>query len=702
LLTALLALGAAWVGVENFVLRRLQALRSAVSRLAAGDMNARSGVPHGDGELGRLAQHFDDMASALRRVTRALRTLSAGNRALVRAGEEQALLERMCQVIVDVGGYPLAWVGYAEQDEARTVRAVAQAGYEGGLDALRRVLGRVSWSNDERGRGPGATAIRTGEPCVIRNVLADPRLAAWHEESRRLGHAAAAGFPLRVHEQVIGCLVLYARDPDAFDSEEMRLLEEAAEDLAFGIAGLRTRSAHAEAHRTIERLAYYDVLTGLPNHAQFEERVNAALAQAGPPALAMLLLGINRFREINDALGFNEGDALLRALGARVRAAVGNEGLVARVRGDEFGVLLPRADAGAAERVAQRILSALDAPFVLGGVAVDVSLAVGIALCPEHGTDAQSLLRRADVAMQYAKRSGDAWAFYTAGRDGDGARRLVMARELRGAIEHDQLALYYQPKVFLPAGEVCGLEALVRWRHPERGLVPPAEFIALAEHTGLIKPLADWAVAAALRQSRAWREAGLRLPIAVNLSVRNLQDPDLVPRVARLLRDHGAGGDWLEFEITESAIMDDPERALQTLRALHELGIALHIDDFGTGYSSLGYLQRLSVDAVKIDKSFVQGMLEDADSAVIVRSTITLAHDLGILAVAEGVENEAVLERLLAKGCDIAQGYHIAKPMPAEECREWLASCRWRLAEHRPLGRRQGQAARSRGDAHSR
>jgi diguanylate cyclase (GGDEF)-like protein len=690
LVVALLALAAAWFGSEAFVLRRVRALATAAQRLAQGDLDARTGLPHGSEELGRLARHFDDMAAALQKVNRALRTLSAGNRTLVRATDEQALLEKMCRIIVEVGGYAFAWVGYAESDEAKAIRPVAQAGFDGGLEKLAEILGVITWADTERGRGPAATAIRTGQPCVARDLLADPGFGPWQEAARRRGYASAVAFPLRVDGQVIGALSMYAREPDAFDEAEMKLLAETAEDLAFGVAGLRTRAAHEQAHDTIARMAYYDSLTGLPNHVRFEERLRQSLSGIGSrgPSLALLMLDLDRFREINDALGFDQGDLLLRDVGQRIRDAVGAEGLVARMRGDEFAVLLPEGDADHAAATARRILAALETPFVLSDITLDVGAAIGIALAPQHGSDVTGLIRHVDLAMRQAKQSGERYAFYAPEQDGDSARRLVLARELRHAIEADELVLYYQPKIDMRHGSVCGTEALVRWIHPQHGMMPPDEFIPLAEHTGLIKPLTDWVLAAALHQSRTWREAGLTLPVAVNLSARNLREAGLLNKMKQMFLAWGASADWLELEITESAIMDDPDSALKTLTSLNHLGIALFIDDFGTGYSSLGYLQRLPVDAVKIDKSFVKDMLANADSAAIVRATITLAHDLGTKVVAEGVENQEMWDRLVELGCDVAQGYFIAKPMPADEFQAWLTESRWHAKTGPAAGRR--------------
>ncbi|MHB1240525.1 MAG: bifunctional diguanylate cyclase/phosphodiesterase [Gammaproteobacteria bacterium] len=673
LLAVILALLSAWVGSVLFVLRPVNLLSAAARRLGAGDLGARTGLSHGPGELGQLARSFDDMASALQRVHRARKTLSAGNRIMVRATDEQSLLVEMCRIIVEVGVYPCAWVGYVEHDQEKTVRLVAQAGFEGGLAALASSI-RVSWGNSDHGHGPAGMAIRSGLPCVAQNIVTDRRFAPWREMFTRCGYAAAGAFPLHGDGQVLGILVIYSMSADAFDEEEMDLLAEAAQDLAFGIATLRTRANHDRAHETIRHMAYYDQLTGLANHINLQERLQQILRapDTGRSPLALLLVGIDRLREINDALGFDQGDLVLKKVGERLCSVMAESEMIARLRGDEFAVLLPGRDAAYAVQAALRILDALDAPLALSDLVLSVSAAVGITLAPEHGTEATHLIRNGDIAMNQAKKLGSRHAFYDPAQGKDSRQRLALASELRRAIEEGQMTLYYQPKVGFKTGMVCGAEALIRWFHPRRGMIPPDEFIPLAEQTGLINPLTDWVLGEVARQTAVWRAAGLGIAVAANLSARNLRDPALVDKVRRLSAAHNAGAGWLELEVTESAIMDDPDTAWDILVRLSDMGIALFIDDFGTGYSSLGYLRKLPVDAVKIDKSFVLEMLTNADSEAIVRSTIDLAHDLGLKVVAEGVEDQATWDRLVDFGCDVAQGYHISRPLPDEQFAAWL------------------------------
>jgi predicted signal transduction protein with EAL and GGDEF domain len=353
--------------------------------------------------------------------------------------------------------------------------------------------------------------------------------------------------------------------------------------------------------------------------------------------------------------------------------------LIARLGGDEFAVLLPSVDPKEPVLVARKITKVLEFPFDIDGLPIDVEASIGIVLYPDHGSDADSLIQRADVAMYAAKQSGSGYTIYTADQDQHSPRRLMLMAELRRAIEEDLLLLHYQPKVNLAAGGVCGVEVLGRWPHHELGAIPPDQFIPLAERTGLIKPLTGWVLDRALNQCRTWYQAGIEIPVAVNLSVRNLLNPQLPDQVAELLQHHGVPPGRLELEITESSIMADPERAREIVTHLNKMGVQLSIDDFGTGYSSLGYLKKLPVHWIKIDKSFVIHMVASESDAVIVQSTIDLAHNLGLKVVAEGVENQEVCDRLIDLGCDMMQGYYISRPLPADELIRWLKESRWKL-----------------------
>jgi diguanylate cyclase (GGDEF)-like protein len=430
-----------------------------------------------------------------------------------------------------------------------------------------------------------------------------------------------------------------------------------------------------------ERLALHDGLTGLPNRLLLADRINAALRAAlrdGSPT-ALLLVDLDRFKEINDTLGHHIGDQLLQQAAERLAGMLNGGVTLARLGGDEFALLLPHTDASAARQVAGSLLTALDDPFDVGGLALSVEASIGIAVAPGHGRDPAALLQRADVAMYLAKSNRTGVETYSAALDDHSPARLALLGELRRAIDEDELVLHYQPKADLRTGAVAGVEVLVRWQHPEHGIVPPDTFIPLAERTGLIRSLTHWVLDRALAQQAAWRRQGLATRLAVNLSARNLTDAGFVETVIGLLERHGVAATTLEFEITESAIVADPAHAEQVLRRLSEIGIAIAMDDFGTGYSCLANLEHLPLDTIKIDKSFVMPMTAHPDAAAIVQSVIDLGRNLGLTVVAEGVETDTVWRDLAERGCDVAQGYLLSRPVPADEATELL-----RTWAHRP------------------
>ncbi len=680
---AFLGITTAWTGGYVLFVRKINAIGHAAQRLALGDMSTRTGLPHGPEEFGQVARGFDEMAEKLqlhqteidatnrelKQINRALITLSSCNRTLVRAVDEKSLLQGMCGVIVEIGGYRMAWVGYAENDKNLGIRPIAHAGFEEGyLETL-----NVSWADNERGRGPAGTAIRTGAPSIARNLVTDARFGPWRAEAIKRGYASCIGLPLRVSGKIAGTLVIYSVDADAFGPAEVNLLVELAGDLAFGIETLRTREQSNLSQETIWRMAYYDEITGLPNHARLAEFMQQMLLDAPPEndSFALLLLDIDRFRDVNDALGIQQANSLLQAIGLRLRHMLPDSEMLAQMRGDEFAILLPRSDSAHAVRTARRVSETMEDPFVMNDLSLDVHVSIGIVLFPDHGDKVDLLMRRADIAVRRAQKSASGYAVYKAEQDDDSPRRLAMAADLRQAIDGNQLLQYYQPKIDMKTGRICGVEALARWNHPQFGAVTPDEFIRLAEHTGLIHTLTYRVLETAVRQARAWRDIGLPVPIAANLSAFNLRDAGLLGKIESLVAAWGIEFDQLELEITETAIMEDPVGALDVLTKLGAMGISLSIDDFGTGYSSLSYLHKLPVNTIKIDKSFVIPMLSDKDSAVIVRSTIALAHDLGLKVVAEGVENEASWLHLSELGCDVAQGYYIGRPMPAAEFERW-------------------------------
>ena len=470
-----------------------------------------------------------------------------------------------------------------------------------------------------------------------------------------------------------------------------RVVEE--DGLPVGVQAIcRDITARKQAEIELRRLselnthqALHDGITGLPNRTCFGQQVEHAISVADGDGsqLAVLVMDLDRFKEINDALGHRYGDLLLVELARRLESVMRRSDTVARLGGDEFGILVRQLSDSPNDlaRALERILAALEQPFQVDGLPLHVEASIGIARFPAHGRDVDLLLQRADVAMYVAKESGAAHAVYATELDRHDAASLTLLSELPRAMRNRELVLHYQPKLELKSGELAGVEALVRWQHPTRGLVTPGDFVPAAEKTALIQPLTLYVLEEALAQLSRWHSEGYCFKVAVNLSMRNLHDAGLPEGLARLLHKWGVPGNRLTVEITESAIISDPEKTMGVIRELKELGVGIAIDDFGTGYTSLAYLARLAVTQLKIDRSFVQHMGDDADDAAIVRSIITLGHDLGLEVVAEGVENEATNHQLAVLGCDLVQGFWLSRALPPDELTRWLERTRKRPGE---------------------
>ncbi|NRR30502.1 EAL domain-containing protein [Oxalobacteraceae bacterium] len=438
------------------------------------------------------------------------------------------------------------------------------------------------------------------------------------------------------------------------------------------------REGIAKREQEIRRLAYWDTLTNLPNRAQFVLLLNDSIADAvrREQSVFVLMMDLDRFKHVNDVMGHSFGDALLRQVAARLQLLLANRrhssAQVARLGGDEFAILLPGFDIDQAQLVAREVLQALETPLSLEDQMVDIGAGLGIAGYPEHGRDAEHLLSMAEVAMYTAKQRNDGAVVYDVAFDKSSEKSLSLLSELRNAIERNEFRLFVQPKITLGSGKVVGVESLVRWAHPERGNVFPDEFIPFAEQTGFIRVLTRWVLEQSAQLCHELAARGVHLKVSVNLSTRDLLDQDLPGKFADILLRHKVSPASFCLEITESAIMDDPVRAQQTLERLHLMGVDLSIDDFGTGYSSLAYLKKLPVDELKIDKSFVLNMESDEGDTKIVRSTIDLGHNMGLRVVAEGIESEAVWRLLAALGCDQGQGYFMSRPIPGEQLIAWM------------------------------
>lgn len=512
------------------------------------------------------------------------------------------------------------------------------------------------------GKEGGIVSLATGE--ALWSLAAVPgtayRLVLFHVGERELSFLGAPGMKLFIAAVIIICVTAWA---------------------AMILAKVFSHRLDQQNPMPM-RQSLHDHLADLPNRTQLFDRLQQALSHARrqDQPLALFLIELGNLKEINDTLGRQSGDTLLKQIGPRLQDAVMGRDTVVRLEGSEFALVLPGLDKQHVAGVARKIIQALEPPFMVDGLALEIRAMVGVALFPEHGDEPDTLFRQAGVAMCLSRCQGNDLTLYTPHADPHSVKQLTLMSELRQAIGNNELQLYYQPKLDLESHKVIGVEALLRWFHPQRGMIPPDEFIPKAEQTGLIKPLTKWVIEQAFRQSRIWNKQGIPLQIAINISQRSLYDRELINQIADTMQQMRISSCILDFEITETAIMARPEQSMASLRMLHAMGVRLSIDDFGTGFTSLAYLKELPVDELKIDKSFVIGMLKDAKDVMIVRSIIELAHSLGRVVVAEGVTSKESLRLLQTMKCDTAQGFYISKPLPAAEFERWLKASRWNPA----------------------
>jgi diguanylate cyclase len=630
----------------------------------------------GEITIARDVTERERVATALHRANRALRVLSTVNQALIQGESEPALLNLVCKALVDKGGYRMAWVGFAVHDEDKSVRPVAQYGVaDGYLDHA-----AISWADTERGRGPTGIAARTAIVQVSREIGSDPPMRVWRAAALRCGYASLIALPLMAGpDNTFGVLTIYSNGTNAFDDEEVALLRELAADLSFGVLTHRSNQERVRVEARVERLANFDALTELPNRVQLISHLEEVIEREGcaTAGVALMMLSVDRFSEIQEGVGIAGADDLLKKVAVRLGGAVEAGNFIARIADDSFAIVIPHADAERAHEFAQRIQRAMTDSFELVGVPLDVRTTSGIAMFPAHGRSADALIRRSDIAVRRARTAGIEYALYSGMGETETPQRLILLTELRKAIEGDELLLYYQPKIDVRSRSVSAVEALVRWPHPERGMVPPKDFIPQAEQTGLIKPLTDWVLSAAWKQIGHWQRRGIEMPIAVNVSPSTLRDPDLLKQLIALGAQTGGRLDLLQLEVTESALMEDPEQSHDVLSRIRDLGVQIFLDDFGTGYSSLSYIAALPIHAVKIDRSFIIRMMQQERHRAVVIATISLAHSLGMKVIAEGVETSDQAKAVIELGCDEIQGFFFGKPMPASALPRWKAGFRW-------------------------
>jgi diguanylate cyclase (GGDEF)-like protein len=659
-------------------------LRSAMEKLGRGDFSEPLHAPeqardsiwgwlvHTQQSLARLDAERVAALERLQRISHLYSALSQCNQAIVRSHSEAELFERICRDVVSFGGMAMAWIGLIDKERERIVVGAA---FGKGIEYLEQL--EVSLDPDTpAGRGPIGLSFRSGQPYWCQDYQHAPETSHWHAHGARYGWASSAAIPLHRDGEIIGFFSPYSGALNAFDEEVRELLLEMALDIDFALKNFDREAVRLQADQRIQYLAHYDVLTGLPNRSQLHERARQLLEQARSKRtpMALMMLDLDHFKDINDSLGHTVGDALLSELALRLTSCLRDDDLVARLGGDEFIFVLRDVNSSEASDVARKLLDMSAQSYTVGNHDLKVSASIGIAMYPDDGMDVETLLQRADAAMYQVKRAGrHDFRFFTAAMQQRAARHLQVVNALRYALEREQMHVVYQPQVSLKSGRIIGAEALLRWRTPELGVVSPAEFIPAAEESGLIIPIGEWVLRQAVRQARAWLDAGLPpLVMAVNLSAVQFRTADLPSQVAQILYEEGLPPEYLELELTEGVALQDPQGAINTMTQLHDRGIRMSIDDFGTGFSSLSHLKKFKVYKLKIDQSFVRDISTDAEDKAIVSAIINMARSLGLTTIAEGVETLEQLDFLREQLCDEIQGYHVSKPLAPDAFRALL------------------------------
>jgi diguanylate cyclase (GGDEF)-like protein len=674
--------------IAGSILRPLSALESAARAVAIGDLAARA-PEGGPRELARLGASLNQMTEAV---------LDASKRKQLEEEREQArtALQRRLEQLQAI--YSLTdHLARAEDEDAiyqealscvvatlRSDRSAILLFDDDGVMRFKAWRGLSDrYRNSVEGHSPWSAADKSPVSVLITDIEEEPSLEPLLEAIREEGIGALAYFPLLAQGGLVGKLMIYYNEPHEFTRDEEQLAQTIARHVAFAIT-------RRESEERVRQLAYHDELTGLPNRLLLRDRFDQALAHSrrSGQSLAIASLDLDRFKTINDTLGHSVGDALLRATADRLTSVLRATDTVARIGGDEFLLVLPGiSHAADAVNITEKVVSAMRLPFSVHGHELHCTASVGVTIYPDDAEDHEALRRNADIAMYRAKESGrDTHQVYAADMGHEASWRLSVDSGLRRALDREQFQLHYQPIASTGDGSVVGVEALIRWMHPEKGLVLPDEFISLAEETGIILPLGEWVLRTACTQAVAWQEAGMRpIRIGVNISARQFRQPDLADVISRILAETGFDPTLLDLEITESAAMKNAAVTISLLERLVEMGIRISIDDFGTGYSSLTYLKHFPIHAVKIDRSFIREISTDQNDALIAAAIITMAHTLDLNVVAEGVESPEQLQFLKDRDCNEYQGYLLARPMAPEEVSRFIHAVKTGAA---PAGRR--------------
>jgi diguanylate cyclase (GGDEF)-like protein len=584
--------------------------------------------------------------------------LTSVTAAIVHVRTRQELFEEACRIAVEYGKFRMAWVGIGQPTMSK-LQPVAAYGDTGYLDEVGEQLSVV-----EKDPGAGPRVLNQRSAIIVNDIAEDERFVFKRAALAR-GYRACALLPLYFGEQPAGVLTLFAGEAGIFDQAELQLLSDLAEDIGLAMA-------YVDQGEQLSYLAYHDALTGLCNRSLLHDRLSRAIAHAQrhERTVSAVFVDLDRFKLVNDSLGHSAGDQLLKTIATRLSACMREDDTIARTGGDEFVIILSHEhEAHSISDVIERVRSVIAQPISIEGHDVQVGCSIGVSVYPQDGRDTDTLLKNADAAMYRAKDLGrNNLQFYAKEMNARAGDQLSFLSSLRRALERKEFFLHYQPQVDLKSGAVIGVEALLRWAHPQFGVVPPDQFIPAAEDSGLIVPVGEWVLRTACGQLKLWQNEGKPpVKMAVNLSAREFQGANLLQGVTRIIEDIGIDPAWLEIEITESTIMQHGDTAIFTLRKFREMGMALALDDFGTGYSSLSYLKRFPIDRLKIDRSFVRDIETDPDDAAIVRGIVALSHSIGLRVLAEGVETLAQMQLLQQCGCDEAQGYYFSEPVPADQ-----------------------------------
>ena len=599
--------------------------------------------------------------------------LSATNEAIMRASTPEELFKLVCSAAVLGGKFTSTTIALIEPGE-EFLRIAATNGQN--AERVRSTRFAISAAHPE-GRGLTGTAYRTKQPCIMNDFLADKRTNHWHDLARKGGTRSGASFPLLKGDEAVGVLLFLSSEQNTFTHELVELLARLAENVSFALDNFDREVKKKQAEERIKYLATHDVLTGLPNRASFNQLLDFSIksARRNERKCAVLFVDLDRFKVINDSLGHAAGDALLIEVGHRLRNCVRESDVVVRLGGDEFIIMLNEvADNEHAATVAQKVLVAIRPAFTLAGQECHTTASIGIAMFPADGADVETLTKNADVAMYRAKEDGkNNYCFFTEGVKTQSIELLMLETDLRHALERNQFSLHYQPKVDLATGQITGVEALLRWTHPDLGMLPPMQFIPLAEETGLIVPIGQWVLREACAQNMAWQRQGLpAVSMAVNLSPRQFIDESLLHDIDAALAVSGMPPELLQLEVTESMVMQNVPRAIKLLDTIQSRGIRLAIDDFGTGYSSMSLMKQFPIDTIKIDRSFVRDLPDDCEDKAIAQAIISMGKALGMTVVAEGVETSEQETFLRNHACDEMQGFLFSKPVPPEQMPDLL------------------------------